>query len=118
MPGYDGSGPMGAGPMTGGGRGMCSPAGRSYAMGGFGLRRGAGAGFGPQRGYGRGFGRRGAYPLAGGWVDPAFNAPYGASYVMKPEEELSVLRNEAGYVQEELDAINKRIETLETKHSE
>jgi hypothetical protein len=34
---------------------------------------------------------------------------------MKPEEELNVLKAEAGYVQEELNAINKRIEALETK---
>jgi hypothetical protein len=27
MPGFDGTGPMGMGPMTGGGRGFCSPRG-------------------------------------------------------------------------------------------
>ena len=34
MPGFDGTGPMGMGPMTGGGRGFCSPSGI-----GAGLRR-------------------------------------------------------------------------------
>ena len=35
MPGFDGTGPSGMGPMTGGGRGFCSPWGtgmRSYAF--------------------------------------------------------------------------------------
>jgi hypothetical protein len=33
MPGFDGTGPRGMGPMTGGGRGFCSPRGlrRSFA---------------------------------------------------------------------------------------
>ena len=36
MPGFDGTGPMGMGPMTGGGRGSCSPwgirAARPYGL--------------------------------------------------------------------------------------
>jgi hypothetical protein len=31
MPGFDGTGPAGMGPMTGGGRGWCSPYGAPYA---------------------------------------------------------------------------------------
>ena len=31
MPGFDGTGPAGMGPMTGGGRGWCHPSGVSYA---------------------------------------------------------------------------------------
>ena len=55
MPGYDRSGPEGAGPMTGGGRGFCSrkPAtgvfGSAGRGGGRGWRRGVRAGFGRQR---------------------------------------------------------------------
>ncbi len=30
MPGFDGTGPMGAGPMTGGGRGYCNPSLTTY----------------------------------------------------------------------------------------
>jgi len=30
MPGFDGTGPAGRGPMTGGGRGYCSPYGPGY----------------------------------------------------------------------------------------
>jgi predicted DNA-binding protein (UPF0251 family) len=70
-PGFDGTGPMGAGPMIGGARGFCNPAfagygpvygggfgyGRSYGQG-RGFRRGFGPGFGWGRGYGRGFGWR------------------------------------------------------------
>jgi len=64
MPGFDGTGPQGSGPMTGGGRGECAvPAGEAgfgrgrvwYRRAGLGLRRGrrmAGAGRG--RGFGGG----------------------------------------------------------------
>ncbi|MEW6615812.1 MAG: DUF5320 domain-containing protein [Thermodesulfobacteriota bacterium] len=83
MPGFDGTGPRGLGPMTGGGRGFCNPnfAGRrdpymgyhygapfagypygnyqyppyqAYPYGGFGMGRGTGRGFGMGRGMGRG----------------------------------------------------------------
>ncbi len=121
MPGFDGTGPMGAGPMTGGGRGMCNPGERPYAFGGRGFRQGFGAGFGPGfgrgRGYGRGYGRRWAYPPAGEPYGAAYEASYANPYVMKPEDEINVLRNEAGYIKEELDAIHKRIEELEAKSS-
>jgi hypothetical protein len=46
MPGQDGTGPMGLGPLTGRGLGPC----------GYGMQRGFGRGFG--RGYRRGFGFR------------------------------------------------------------
>ena len=90
MPGFDGTGPMGAGPMTGWGRGVCGPnqgagyvapsparggyrapayggtPGRSFGRG-LGFRQGFGMGFGRGRGFGRGFGSR-VFSLArGGW---------------------------------------------------
>ena len=37
MPGFDGTGPRGMGPMTGGGRGLCGPYGARY--GGYGQTR-------------------------------------------------------------------------------
>ena len=114
MPGFDGTGPMGAGPMTGGGRGMCTPSRRFFSFGGFGPGRGFGPGFGRGRGYGKGFGRRGA----GGWYGAAYDAPYGRPYAMRTEEELSFLRNESHSIQEELDAINTRIKELEPKATE
>ena len=123
MPGFDGTGPSGMGPMTGGARGLCNPyGGASYARPGFGQGRGFRGGFGPGfgggRGYGRGFGWRGAYPPTGGWYGPAYNAPYGSPYPTKPEDEVNMLKGEADAVKSELDAINKRIEELEAQSSE
>jgi len=118
MPGFDGTGPMGAGPMTGGGRGYCNPSGRSYGWprfgGGRGFGRGFGAGYGRGRGYGRGFGWLGAYPAQGA----GYGGPYyGAPYQMNPDEEVDMLRGEAQAMKNELDAINKRIEELESQSS-
>ncbi len=45
MPGFDGTGPRGMGPMTGGGRGFCSPFGMRAAWRPYGVRRGAGYGY-------------------------------------------------------------------------
>ena len=61
------------------------------------------------RGYGRGFGWRGAHLPSGGWY-----APYG----MKPEDEVNMLKGDADAIKSELDAINKRIEELESESSE
>lgn len=54
MPGRNGTGPMGAGPMTGRGFGFCTGAAPGYGTG-----RGLGLGLGWRRGcgYGRGYGR-------------------------------------------------------------
>ena len=38
MPGFDGTGPMGQGPMTGGGRGFCAMPYRGYGPYGYGMR--------------------------------------------------------------------------------
>jgi hypothetical protein len=95
MPGFNGTGPAGLGPMTGWGRGYCNPYIASYGQApvtgptywapgywrgfgrglgfgrgralGRGFRRGYGPGFGWGLGYGRGFGWRRAYPAWGGW---------------------------------------------------
>ena len=115
MPGFDGTGPMGAGPLTGGGRGSCGPYGRTYGFYGRGLRGGFGPGRG--RGYGRGFGWRGAYPPGAGRYVPAYTPYYGAPYpyAAQPGEELHTLRDEADLIRADLDAINKRIQELESK---
>ncbi|MFZ5562984.1 MAG: DUF5320 domain-containing protein [Thermodesulfobacteriota bacterium] len=104
MPGYDGTGPMGAGPMTGGARGYCSPAyagQRGAGVGGFGrgmaYRRGGG--YGPGRGAWGGFGRR--FAGAGGF--------YGGS----PADEAAALKQQARAMQNSLDAIAARIAELE-----
>lgn len=116
MPGFDQTGPMGAGPMTGGARGLCNPAnagynprfteGFSYGRG-LGLRRGFRGGFGPNRGLGRGFGR--GYE----WYPPAV----GLAYPAGASDEIDMLKADANYMRKSLDAINKRIEELEKKPS-
>jgi hypothetical protein len=69
MPAFDGTGPLGQGPMTGRGLGYCSNGygvvyprvGYGYGFGrglGFSRRFGGGFGRGIRRGFGRGFGRR------------------------------------------------------------
>lgn len=45
MPGFDGTGPRGMGPMTGGGRGFCSPSVLRSAWRPYGVRRWAGYGY-------------------------------------------------------------------------
>ncbi len=114
MPGFDRSGPTGAGPMTGGARGNCNPAnagynpqfGRGYGRG-MGLRRGfrggAGTGMGAGPGYGRSFG---FYPPVGGTFSQ-----------MTAEDEINMLKANADYMKNSLDEINKRIKELEKKSS-
>ena len=109
MPGFDQSGPMGAGPMTGGHRGLCNPANTGYGTrpagtSGFGRGMGLGRGFrcGFRSGMGRAFGRR-------GWNQPS----YYPAYAQNPEEELNMLKAEANSVKNSLDMINRRIAELE-----
>ena len=108
MPGFDGTGPMGMGSMTGGGRGFCAVPMRDW-RGPFGGRF-----FG--RGRGRGRGR--------GWFGygPAWGYPYGAtSYYgdpnapeFTPQQEAEMLRKEAKAMQGEISAINQRVKDLES----
>jgi hypothetical protein len=66
MPGFDGNGPMGRGPMTGGGRGFCAMPDKGYGPSGYGMR----APYFPFSGrpfYGTVFGvGRGGLPWGGG----------------------------------------------------
>ena len=125
MPGFDGTGPRGMGPMTGGGRGFCSPWG---FRGGFGLGRG------------HGFGWRGSYPMAG--QGPGYGMPYGDPYAspvypgaapyayggaptgtmpgvgpyapqMTREQELDSLKSQAEMAKVQLEQIDARIKELE-----
>lgn len=106
MPGFDGTGPRGEGPFTGGGRGYCVgyPAAGNVnpgaGYGRFGYGRGNGRGYG--RGFrGRGFGFRGAAPV-----------PYGAG--MSPQVEAESLKEQARMLQDEIAAMNQRIKELES----
>jgi hypothetical protein len=107
--------------MTGGGRGFCNPSRASYgsaAAQGTGYGRGRGLGRGAGFGRGRGFGWRGFSPPTGGWVGSAYGPGYGSPYNAQPEDEIRTLKDEAKYMKDELDSINKRIEELETDASE
>jgi len=117
MPGFDRTGPMGAGSMTGGRRGFCNPAtaagARAYIgpygyVGGVGLRRGYRGGFGRGAGSGRGYGR--GY----GWYPPPAVGPAYSSVA----DEMEMLRAEADYLKNSLEAINTRINELEKKPAE
>ena len=116
MPGGDGTGPMGMGPMTGRAAGYCAgypvPGYMNPAFGrgrgGFGLGRGWGRG----RGGGRGF----------GWQRAAYRYAYGAGYYggypyapeITPQQEADMLKDQAKAMQEEIKAINERISELQS----
>jgi hypothetical protein len=93
MPGLNRRGPEGMGPMTGGGRGLCNPANRSF----FG-RCFSTIGWGG-RGRGMGFGLR-------GWGRSRGFENYDNS------QEEAALRSEAEMLKNELEAVERRINDL------
>ncbi len=108
MPGFDQSGPMGAGPMTGGGLGCCGTPAPEYGRTGFraaalgrGLanRRGSMGGRGSGRRMSMGYGRRFA-------ADPAAVAG-------NPIDELNMLRMETDRLKESLQTVANRITEIE-----
>ncbi|UCF71923.1 MAG: DUF5320 domain-containing protein [Deltaproteobacteria bacterium] len=120
MPGFDGTGPMGMGPMTGGGWGWCNPSalyGRPYFSGGF----------RPWFGWGRGRGYRHWYRATGlpGWMrsgplgprqDPGgYQRGYPPVFPYTKEQEMEFLKDQAAALKEELDAIDSRLRDLESE---
>ena len=103
MPGFDRSGPMGQGPMTGGRRGVCV-SGTGYD------RDHYGRGF--SRGFGRGRGCRGGRRGLGGNFGRYMPGIYAEPYV-QPTDEMNYLKTESDFLKKELEAIHKRIEELE-----
>ena len=109
----DRRGPMGAGPRTGRGLGYCngydSP---GYTKGGPGLgmgrRNGRGFGRGYGRGYGYGYGRGYGY----GW-----GAPYQYENAQIPNEK-EYLKARENALESELEALKKRLSTLENESNE
>lgn len=109
MPGADRTGPMGSGPMTGGGFGFCGAPSypRGFSRSSFGGRQG---GFG--RGGGRGW--RNRFWAAGrpgwqrnvDWEDPIRRRDVAA--------ERGDLRQETAVLEAELQRLRARIEELET----
>ncbi|MCK4600700.1 DUF5320 domain-containing protein [Candidatus Bipolaricaulota bacterium] len=108
MPGFDGTGPRGMGPMTGGRRGFCSPWGLGTMYG-----RGGGMPYPMATPY------RMPYPYPYGGMPysgaPAY-APGAAPYApqMSEEQELQFLKEEAQRVKDQLAQISGRIKELET----
>jgi len=131
MPGGDGTGPGGLGPMTGRAAGFCAGypvPGYMNPVGGRGMGMGWGRGF-RGGGFGRGFGwSRAGYGLPaygsavnpyayGGAVNPyAYGgAPFASA--IAPQQELDGLKGQAEYLEDSLDGIKKRIEELESQKS-
>jgi len=110
MPGFDGTGPRGMGPMTGGGRGFCSPwgIGRMYGFG-------RGYGFGGGYGFGMGMPYAGPAPYSYAGA-PTGAVPGAGPYApqMTREQELDFLRSQAEAIKGQSEQIDARIKELET----
>ena len=115
MPGGDGTGPGGMGPMTGRAAGFCAGypvPGYANPVGG----RGMGMSWGRGRGRGRGFGWAGAgygMPAWGGAANPYAYGGVPFAPTMTAEQELDGLKQQAEYFQDALDEISKRIEEFQ-----
>jgi len=112
MPGFDRTGPMGMGPMTGGGGGFCT-----FRNPGIGPAFSGPGSFG--RGGGRG--RRNRFYATGltRWQRGAFNYPafgwggssYGTGWTAKEEKE--ALKSQVTFLERELAALRDHIATLD-----
>ena len=107
MPGFDGTGPRGMGPMTGGGRGFCSPWGMGAAFRGYGAAPNVRYGY-PYSGWGRA-----PYPAYGAPMAAPGAVPFTPQ--MTPAQEIDLLRNQAQAMREQLEQIESRIQGLGTK---
>jgi len=93
MPGFDGTGPMGMGAMTGGGRGFCNPRGggmRNYAL-----------------------------PRWAPHTYPRYGVRGFRSFVpqVNREQELEFLKDQAGVLKDELKELEAEIEKLSAEKS-
>lgn len=114
MPGGNGTGPLGMGPMTGRVAGYCA----GYGMPGY-TNPIPGRGFGMGRGGGRGWRNRFYATGVPGWAAGAgmpYGAPYAMPYVSAPtkEQELDMLKGQAEQFETALGDIRKRLHELET----
>ncbi len=92
MPRRNGTGPMGAGSMTGRGLGLCT--GANTVKYGAGLGMGLGLGFACRRGFGRGFGRGSAISQT------------------SPKTQKELLNEQKTMLQDRLEVIDKQLENL------
>ena len=108
MPGFDGTGPRGEGPMTGGGRGFCiSNFAERRASGFYGAGRGGmpwGGGRGRAWGGGRGWGRGMGRGYGWGFAAPQPSAEDERTYLA---DQLSALENEMREIKERLEKLDK-----------
>ena len=125
MPRGDGTGPAGLGSMTGRAAGYCA----GYSVPGY-MNPAFGRGGFLGRGFGRGGRGRGFrhmywatglpgwarynmdYPAWGGGINPNIPYPYGPPAIT-PEQESEALKNQAKLMQDNLNALNERIQELE-----
>ena len=110
MPGFDGSGPAGGGPMTGWGRGYCADD-VSYGLGRSGSRRGVGSCYGRGRRYRHMFWETGMPRWArrqSDWQGPGRMPNY------TQEDEVRMLKAEAEALKDDLTAIERRMGELES----
>ena len=113
MAGGDRRGPAGFGPMTGRGAGFCSGNDRPGYAAGYGDRGGFGRGGGFRSGGGRGFRNRyAAPPVYGQGYGPQYGPQYGYPE-FTPQQEVEMLKSNARYLDEEIKAVNERINELE-----
>ena len=114
MPRGDGTGPMGMGPMTGRGAGICA----GFGVPGF-VNRAFGIGFGRGRGgRGGGFGRRNMFYATGltGWQRAAMGTQspgVGGDADITKNQEIEALKRQADDAAQVLENIRKRISDLE-----
>ncbi len=101
MPGYDGTGPLGQGPRTGGGFGYCPPpSGTPVVTPVYGVGRGGrpwGGGRGRAWGGGRGQWNR-------GWVPPGFTQPQGMAFSAP----------NSTWIEQQIQSLSGQIEALKT----
>ena len=111
MPGYNRSGPMGNGPMTGKGMGFCNNMDLGVARqypGAVGLGRGMGMRQGRRRGIGYGMGGAGGRGFARRCV-----SDFDSFGQQETAGEIETLKRQAESLKNTLDAINRRMEELE-----
>ena len=113
MPGFDGTGPVGGGSMTGWGRGYCNP-GASYGLERSWSRRGAGFGNGRSRGYWHIFRETGLPRWARRRSD--WPGPYRERYYSQ-QDEVRMLKEEAEALKDDLNAMERRMSDLETEQN-
>ena len=122
MPGGDRTGPLGMGPMTGRAAGYCA----GYGVPGY-INPIPGRGFSGRgrgwfgRGMGRGFGRgRGMGYFAGGFPGWGYYGTPVPTYApeLSPEEEITLLKEDAEVLKQQLKELQGYIDTLEKAKSQ